>query len=109
MTYCLVYITTEDEDEARKEITIGAGDSETVTFTISRGDIGNYMVDIAGNTGLFTVAMLPPRPETTEAAPLETLTDSSNWWIIALIVIVLILIFLYIIYRRRRKGNILVI
>jgi len=54
--------------EDTREISIGAGSSQTVTFTTSRDAAGTYTVSAGGQTGSFTVR---------EGAPWVL-----NWWII---------------------------
>ncbi len=76
-----VILKINDVEEASKEITLGAGQNEKVTFTIAKDIEGVYSVDVAGNTGQFTVTLPPPAtnvPE--ETAPVQS---STNWWIIA--------------------------
>lgn len=54
--------------EDTKEVSIGAGSSQTVTFTTSRDLAGTYAVSAGGLSGSFVVR---------EGAPLV-----FNWWII---------------------------
>ena len=57
-----VVLRIDGAEEASKEVTLGAGQNEMVTFTIAKEVLGTYTVDIAGNTEQFTVALLPPLP-----------------------------------------------
>ncbi|MEE9529316.1 MAG: CARDB domain-containing protein, partial [Dehalococcoidia bacterium] len=41
-----------------KEVTLAAGQSQQVTFTLSRMDYGQYEVEVAGLSGEFTVARI---------------------------------------------------
>lgn len=41
--------------EASKEMILPAGASETVSWTVKKGDLGTYEVNVNGKTGSFTV------------------------------------------------------
>jgi len=41
--------------EASKEVILPAGASETVSWTVKKGDLGTYEVNVSGKTGSFTV------------------------------------------------------
>ncbi|MBA7695727.1 hypothetical protein ES703_104362 [subsurface metagenome] len=75
-----VVLKINGAEEAKKEVALGAGKSETVTFTISKDTEGSYTVNIDGNLGQFTVIVPPPpTPTPTEALPVQLPT---NWWLI---------------------------
>ncbi len=75
-----VVLQINGAEEARKEVTLGAGKSETVTFIISKDTEGSYTVNIDGNLGQFTVIVSPPpTPTPTEALPVQ---PPTNWWLI---------------------------
>jgi len=109
--------------EAEKRVTIAAGRSQTVSFTVSRKDAGSYSALVDGLSGSFTVvvpAIVPPpapvpapapapapvpapapapTPEPTPAPP------AVNWPIIAGIIggaIVLAVLIFFLVRRRRR-------
>jgi hypothetical protein len=88
--------------EATKEVTVGAGASETVTFTTSRDVAGSYSVDVNGLTGSFTVkekAAPPPPPPPAPPEVKPPINWPVVWGTIAAVVVVGLLIFLVI--RRR--------
>jgi hypothetical protein len=59
--------------EATKEIIIGAGASQQVSFSVSKEAAGSYSVDVNGLTGAFEVNARPVLPP-----PVKPF----NWWII---------------------------
>ena len=86
--------------EAEKRLTIAAGRSEMVTFSVTREGAGSYSVEVDGLSGSFTVAALAP-PVTPAPVPTPTPTPEPviNWplvgGIIAAVVIVALGIFLW--------------
>ncbi len=50
--------------EAEKIVTIAAGESQNVTFSAAKEDVGNYSVVVGGLSGSFTVLAPPPPPPT---------------------------------------------
>jgi hypothetical protein len=67
-------------EAARKEVTLGVGKSETVTFSIAKDAEGSHSVNIDDQVGQFTVVIPPPpTPTPTEAPPVQLPT---NWWLI---------------------------
>jgi hypothetical protein len=101
---CNVVLKINGQEEASQEITLGAGQNETVTFITSKDMAGLYTVDVAGNAGQFTV-VLPPvatsLAEGTTPAP-----SSTNWWIIVgTIAGTLIAIRIAIFSNKRRPPN----
>ena len=83
-----VVLKINGAEEAKKEVTLGAGKSETVTFTIAKDAEGSYTVNIDGKVGQFTVIVPPP-----------------NWWliggIIAGCVVVVGLLVYFFVWRKR--------
>jgi len=53
-----VVLEINGTEEDTKSVTLDAGDSDNVTFNVSRGDVGTYAVTIEDLSGSFTV-MLP--------------------------------------------------
>jgi hypothetical protein len=90
-------------EQARKEVTLGAGKSETVTFTVAKDTEGSYTININGNSGQFTVIVpSPPTPALAEALPIQ---PSTNWRLIGGIIggcVVAVGLLLYLF--RWRKG-----
>jgi VCBS repeat-containing protein len=77
--------------EATQYVTVGAGESETVTFTTSRDVAGSYSVDINGLSGSFTVKEnpAPPPPEV-------------NWPVVGgIIAVVVVGLLIFFVIRRR--------
>jgi len=75
-----VVLKIDGAEEAIKEVTLGAGQSETVIFTIAKNIERSYAVDIDGNVGQFIVIVpQPPTPAPVEALPVE---PPTNWGLI---------------------------
>jgi len=75
-----VLLQINGAEEAKKEVALGAGKSETVTFTIAKDTEGSYAVTINGKVGQFNVIVPPPpTPTPTEALPVQ---PPTNWWLI---------------------------
>ncbi|MFH1383330.1 MAG: CARDB domain-containing protein, partial [Chloroflexota bacterium] len=97
-TYTVV-LKINGAEEARKDVTLAAGKSQTVSFTTTRAEAGSYTVSIDGQTAQFTVtapqAVTPPKPPT-------------NWgliWGIIAGVIVLGIVLWLAVFRRRIQRN----
>lgn len=107
--------------EETQSISIAAGGTEGVDFTVSREEPGDYVVKVGALEGNFTVTVLqappktpaakpsPPQPKpssppTEPPAPVEE--GGINWYIIGAIsgFLVLLAILLPIWIRRRRAG-----
>ena len=71
-------------EDAREEVTLGAGKSETVTFTVAKGTGGSYAVNINGKVGQFVMIRPPPKSTPTEALPVQ---PPTNWWLISSIIV----------------------
>jgi len=77
--------------EAEKSVTVAPASSQSVSFSVTREEIGSYSVDVNGLTGSFTVAAAKA-----PAAP----TPIAWWiWVIAAVVVAGLIIFLAV--RRR--------
>ena len=99
----MVVLKINGAEEVRKEVTLGAGKSETVTFTIVKDIEGSYTVNIDGKVGQFTVIVpLPPTPIPTEALPVQ---PPTNWWLIGGIiaggVVIVGLLVYFLVWRKR--------
>ncbi|MFC1957533.1 hypothetical protein ACFLX0_01790 [Chloroflexota bacterium] len=57
-------LKVNDTERTREEVTLGAGDSEIVAFTIDMESEGNYTVNIGSQTAQVTVIAEPPEPLT---------------------------------------------
>ena len=91
-----VILKIDDVEVATEDITLSAGASETVTFTISKDTDGTYTVDVDGLAGTFVVKPAPlPLPEPT------------NWLLIggiigACIIVILMGVVVFLLVSRRR-------
>ncbi|GAI72870.1 unnamed protein product [marine sediment metagenome] len=92
--------------EATKEVTIHAGFSKEVTFTISRDIAGTYSVDVDGLIGSFTVKEVPLPPAPPGPPPAPPAPPGINWAILGpiLAVVVFLAIFLPIRLIKRRRA-----
>jgi len=83
--------------EAEKSVTVAAGKSQSVSFSVTREEAGSYSVDVSGLTGSFkVVAPAPPPPAAPEAKPL------FSWALVGIIAGVIILgVLVFAIARRR--------
>ncbi len=91
--------------EAVKVVTLVAGESKTVSFTVSKDTEGDYSVEIDSQTGEFTV--LPTSSKPTGEFTVSPTSSRTNWPLIggiiaAVIVVGIIIMFLIIIWRRVR-------
>jgi len=87
--------------ETDRTVTVAAGESQEVSFSVTREEAGSYTVDVDGLSGSFTV-VAPPEEEEEEE---EVLTEPGiNWPLIGAIiggVIVVGLIIYFLVFRRR--------
>ncbi|MFC2060796.1 hypothetical protein ACFLTZ_06935, partial [Chloroflexota bacterium] len=103
-TYTAI-LKVNGKEEARKEVTVDAGISQKVSFSVSKDIAATYEVDINGLTGSFVVkkeAVVSPKPTPT---PTPTPTPGLNWWLIGSIAAAVVVIFGLIlwlsVFRRR--------
>ena len=68
-------------------VTLGAGQSQQVSFSLSEMDYGQYEVEVAGLSGEFTTS--------------RTIT----WWLIIVIIVAIGLIIWAVVWGRRRRGR----
>jgi len=85
--------------ETEKSVTVAAGSSEIVTFSVTREVAGSYSVTVDGLSASFTVAApLPPPPSPEKEEAEEEIVPSPagiSWWVwlvIGVAVVVAILI-----------------
>lgn len=98
-----VVLKIDGLEEARQDVTLGAGKSKTITFITSKDKEGTYTIDIDGNFGQFTALIpTPPIEVPVEALPVE---PPINWGliggIIAAVVVIGGLSYYFFIWRRR--------
>ncbi|MFC1921405.1 Ig-like domain-containing protein [Chloroflexota bacterium] len=101
-------LTINATEENSKVVSLGAGKSESVTFTVSRNIEGTYEIEVAGETGSFTVvpttgAIIIPEDKILD----ETDVKTTNWRLIGIIAgscILIIGLGGYLLYRRRRDA-----
>lgn len=58
--------------EAEKSVTVPAGSSQTVSFSVTKANAGSYSVTVGGLSGSFTVAAAPVVAPPTTAPPATT-------------------------------------
>jgi hypothetical protein len=94
-----VILKLDNVEVATEDITLAAGASETVTFTISEDTDGTYAVNIDGLADTFVVN---PAPTPSEPTP----TQPINWVLIggiiaACVVVIIIGVAVFLVSRRR--------
>ena len=88
--------------EAEKSVTVAAGASEEVTFTIVEKEAGSYKVEVNGLVGEFTVEAPAPgaSPPPAPAPPAESPINWAMLWCIVGGVVVVGLIIFFLVRRR---------
>ena len=86
--------------EAEKSVTVAAGGSQSVSFSVTKEDAGAYSVEVDGLSGSFTVveAAAPPGP------PPEEVPKPINWPLIGGIIAGVIIVGLVIFFVIRRRA-----
>ena len=79
-------------EEAEKGVTVAAGSSQDVTFSVTREEPGSYSVTVAGLSGSFTVVGPSPTP-------------SINWAIVAGIIAAVVAVGLLTFFLIRRRAT----
>jgi hypothetical protein len=102
-----VVLKINDVETGKKDVTISAGKSEAVSFTITRDRAGIFTIDVNGKTGKFTVIIpQPTTPAPVEALPIETLTNRGLMGsIIAAGAVVVGLLVYFFVWRRKIKSQ----
>lgn len=92
--------------EAEKSVTVAAGDSQNVSFTVSKETIGSYSAVVNGLSGSFTV--IPPPVEPPPVEP--TLAESINWLLLGGIIAAYLVVAVWVIsaIRRRKRSRLLI-
>jgi len=77
--------------EATKEVSIAAGGSSPVTFTVTRGTPGSYQVDLNGTPASFTIQEVKPTTSVpaTPAVPPPTKSRNKPAVVIGIVIVVL--------------------
>jgi len=127
---CTVVLRINDVKEAEESVTIAAGSSQSVSFSVAKEEAGSYRVAVDGLSGSFTVAAPAPTEEEIVAEEEEEIVAEEgevvaeeeevvaeeeeeeeaavmNWWIIGAIiagVIVVIWLPVYFLWWRRRVA-----
>ena len=91
-----VVLKIDGVKEAEERVTIAAGSSQTVTFSVTKEEAGTYSVDVSGLTGSFTVKeeVVPP-----------VVPKPIAWWVWLLVglgVVVIGGLLAYFLWWRRR-------
>jgi hypothetical protein len=85
--------------EAEKSISVAAGESQSVSFSVTKEEAGSYSVDVNGLTSSFNVVAPATAPPSTPSAA-EAPAPIAWWiWVIAGVVVVGLIIFFVV--RRR--------
>lgn len=79
--------------EAEKSITLAAGSSQNVSFSVTKEEAGSYSVDINGLSGSFTVAAAPAPALPAAPAPIA-------WWIWVIVGVVVVGLLAFFLVRR---------
>jgi len=108
---CKVTLKIDGEVEASKDITIDAGASQEVIFTISKNVAKTYSVDVNGLPGTFVVkeeAPAPPAPPalSTPATPAPTAPAKAiNWPVLWGVIGAAIAVGVAVFVQARRKAR----
>jgi hypothetical protein len=105
-----VVLKIDSVEEATEKVSLGVNDSETVTFTITKDTEGSYKVNIAGETGQFTVVKEEP---VIKGEPIVTPQEEEPGlpmvrWLIGGVIVGCVFIagiIVYFITRRRRTAK----
>jgi hypothetical protein len=101
-TYDAVLKLNGDE-QARKSVTLQAGQSETVAFILVLYESGTYAVDVSGEQGSLTVgqALLPP-PAAPESATAQSTQFKAGWVAGGSGAFVIVVALMVVFFRHRR-------
>ncbi|MBI2850702.1 MAG: hypothetical protein HYX80_06645 [Chloroflexi bacterium] len=76
-TYALTLIVDGAVQET-KDITLNAGQTQNVAFSIRKMSVGTYAIDINGKAAQFTVRSTPPPPPTDKLKEQQQLADKAK-------------------------------
>ena len=71
-----VVLKIDGVKEAEERVTIAAGESQTVSFSVTREEAGTYFVDVSGLTGSFTV-----KEEVVPVVVPPVVPKPMAWWV----------------------------
>ena len=93
--------------EAEKSVTVVAGESQIVSFSVTKEETGSYTVVVDGLTASFTVvAPVPPAPPPPAPPPVPEVKPPFNWPLVGGIMgvaVVLTLLVFFLVIRPRIK------
>ena len=87
--------------EAEKSVTIAAGSSEMVTFSVTREEIGSYTVTVDGLSASFAVVVV----EEVEEVPAVPAKPPVNWPLIGGVIGAIVIVGLVVFFQLRRRGK----
>ncbi len=94
--------------EAEKSITVAAGSSQIVTFSVTRKEAGSYSVVVDGLSSSFAVVVPPappaPPPVKPPVVPSPVVPKAINWPVLGGIIAGVIVVGLLIFFLARRKA-----
>lgn len=102
-----VFLEINGVKEAEQSLTIVAGSSKTVTFSVSRVEPGTYSVAVEGLSTSFTVLVPqsePPAPSSPTGTVAEAPATPTNWPLIGGIIGGVIVVGLIIFFFVRRRA-----
>jgi carbon monoxide dehydrogenase subunit G len=86
--------------ETEKSVTLAAGASQSVSFSLTREEAASYSVNVNGLSGSFTVAV----PVSADETPVGAGTP-INWTLIWIIIAAVIVVGLIIFFVARRSAD----
>ena len=95
-------------EEAEETVTVAAGKSTEVSFSVTKADAGSYNVVVDGLSGGFTVTApatpVPPTPSGEEEEKVPAPAKTFNWPLVIGIIAALIVVALLTFFLVRRKA-----
>ena len=94
--------------EAEKSLTLAAGTSQDVSFSVRKADPGSYTISVDGSSGSFAVVAptpSPPLPEE-EEVPEAPVKPPINWPLIGGIIagmVAVIALLIFVLFRKRDR------
>jgi len=90
-----VVLKIDDVKEAERQVTVPAGGSQDVSFSVTREEAGTYSVEVDGLSGSFTVVT---------PAPVLPTKPAINWPLIGGIIAAVVVVGLLIFFLVRRRA-----
>ncbi len=101
----IVVLNINGVKEAEQSVTVAAGSSQTVSFSVAKEKAGSYSVTVDGLSGSFTVvAPTTPTTPTTPPTTPTTPTPSFNWLLVGGIIAAVIVVGLIVFFIARRRS-----